>query len=192
MRENESQKPKSPDFSSAVIALWTVRGDLLSAVLFLPVAFAFQKLADKLIKIDAICPGSIRALILQMTEVLYILLMFILEILALSVFWLQIKHIASRKKIVWVLALILVLLFMVTITTMGFTLKTNDDKISQDSLLAFESLFRIMFVFSMITSFGSLYLLGEDFDVQINRDNVYPLVVLCLLVILTNFVTILP
>lgn len=189
-KDNESSLAAPYSLSNAIYNfLDDLRGDILTAVLFLPVALALQKLADKIIIINAIDAASILSLMLQMLKVGYILGMFLLEVFALSILLLNMKNLAVVTKVV---ALVFVLTVMSAITTLGFVLKIDDTKIAHDVLLNFNLLFRAVFFFSMIISFGGLYLLDKDERIEITHDNMDRFSVVAVLALLPYFIAWLP
>jgi len=145
-------------------ALHEVKGDLFYAVLCLPVALTFQKLADGLIKPEASSISSMLPLLAQIIILAAILIVWVFELISISAVLFGLLRSSMTDLI---LAGTIFIVFMLAITVMGFVMK-------------FRYLFEAAFMISMIAAFGGLYLFDKEEELDRSR---YRIVLIGLLAI---------
>lgn len=164
MDKNPDVSIETPStFSQAFAGLVEIRGDLLSAILFLPVAITFQNLVENLTTINDWYKISI--VFWQTFEIFIVLIFFILEVLALSVIFCYWGNYSALRK---VNGLVLGGLFMIAITTMGFASEIKD--VDEFVLPYLKRLFRAALVISIMAGAGGLFLM--ELEEEIDRSDI--------------------
>lgn len=133
--------------SQSIDILASIKGDILVAVLFLPVALTFQNLAQSFLSPTQPCATPSVFVISAVTKLVIIFVVLVPEFLAISLVLLNWKKVSRRIALLIGLSIVV---FTVAITVMGYVTAMN-------------TAFRLSLIISLLaTSWGPIYLIKWD------------------------------
>lgn len=158
--------------SEVIASLREVRGDYIFAMLFLPVALAFQQQTESLFNSLPATSELISSLLIKLGFLGLLLFTYLLEVIAISVLMLNPR--GGSGLLNWFGISLLTLAFTLALTVMGFV-----DKFPCDYR---DVSFRVAFVISIVASCGQLCL--ANWEKFIDKDTEKNLILLSAIIVL--------